>query len=201
MTNDILCALDGGDGSCLDPSRSVFCLWCYRTPCLFIGLQESQSSRPATVSLVSHKISFRSPILFILYSAPLFSLITIHSLSNQSSRDDTLLLQSSFPDHMPLSWLYRHAIVHLWGEDLNDLKQTETERRDWEWDTPSECNRTLFFFFFSWRSTVFCSCWHFRHSFTTCARHVNFIIWDNTTLDKNMYFKCSMQIHSLKNCV
>ena len=129
MTNDILCALDGGDGSCLDPSRSVFCLWCYRTPYLFIGLQESQSSRPATVSLVSHKISLRGPILFILYSAFLLSLITTHSLSNQSFCDDTLLLQYSFPDQIPLSWLCRHAIMHLWGEDLNDLKQSETETK------------------------------------------------------------------------
>ena len=151
MTNDILCALDGGDGSCLDPSRSVFCLWCYRTPYLFIGLQESQSSRPATVSLVSHKISLRGPILFILYSALLLSLITTHSLSNQSFCDDTLLLQYSFPDQIPLSWLCRHAIMHLWGEDLNDLKQSETGRQDWEWDTPSEWNRT-------WGGGLFCLC-------------------------------------------
>ena len=138
------------------------------------------------------------PILFILYSAPLFSLITTHYLSNQSFGDDVLLLQTSFPDQIPLFWLYRHAMMHLWCEDMNDLKQSETERQDWQWDSPCESNRTVFvFLFYSWLSAVFFSCWHCRHSFT---RHLSFMISYNTTLDKYMYFKCSVQIHSLKNC-
>ena len=70
------------------------------------------------------------PNLFILYSAPLFSLITTHSLSNQSFGDDTLLLHSSFPDQIPLSWLCRHAMMHLWGDDLNEWPKTK-----WNWKT------------------------------------------------------------------
>ena len=51
-----------------------------------------RSSRPADVSFVVPQGSALGPILFILYSAPLSSLIETHSICNQSFADDTQLL-------------------------------------------------------------------------------------------------------------
>ena len=73
MTNDILCALGGGDVSGLDPFvilSSVFNAIAHHV--FSSGFRSARVTRPATVS-------FRGPVLFIIYSPPLFSLVETFS--------------------------------------------------------------------------------------------------------------------------
>ena len=62
-----------------------------------------QLSRLADVSFGVPKGSVLGPILFILYSAPLSSLIKTHSVCDQSFADDTQLLHSCPLIRTPLS--------------------------------------------------------------------------------------------------
>ena len=74
-----------------------------------------RSSRPAGVFFSVPQGSVLGPIIFILYSAPLFSLIETHSVSNQSFADDTQLLHSCPPDQI-------HATVLTMQTRISDVK-------------------------------------------------------------------------------
>jgi len=58
------------------------------------------SSRPADISFSVQQGSVLGPIFFILYSAPLSSLIETHSVSNQSFADNIQLLRCCPPDQI-----------------------------------------------------------------------------------------------------
>ena len=73
------------------------------------------SSRPAEISFGVPQGSVPDPILFILYSAPLSSVIETHSVSKQSFADDTQLLHSCPPDQI-------HATVLTMQTCTSDVK-------------------------------------------------------------------------------
>ena len=72
-------------------------------------------SRPADVSFGVLHGSVLGPIIFILYSAPLSSLIETHTVSNQSFAEDTQLLHSCHPDQI-------HATVLTMQTCISDVK-------------------------------------------------------------------------------
>ena len=73
------------------------------------------SSRPAEISFGVPQGSVPDPILFILYSAPLSSVIETHSVSKQSFSDDAQLLHSCPPDQI-------HATVLTMQTCTSDVK-------------------------------------------------------------------------------
>ena len=81
-----------------------------------------QSSRPADVFFGVPQGSLLGPILFILYSALLSSLFETHSVSNQSSADDTQLLHSCPPDQV-------HATVLTMQTCISDVKTWMTQNK------------------------------------------------------------------------
>ena len=81
-----------------------------------------QSSRPADVFFGVPQGSLLGPILFILYSALLSSLFETHSVSNQSSADDTQLLHSCPPDQV-------HATVLTMQTRISDVKTWMTQNK------------------------------------------------------------------------
>ena len=119
--------------------------------------------------------------LFVLYSAPL-SIFDWNSFCLQPVfcrwHTATSVLSSwSDKRHCP-----DHADMHLWREDLDDTKQTETEWRDraislWSQIEPfvSDAQPT------SLRVDI---------PFTPCARRLGFLISDNMTLDKHIWTVC-----------
>ena len=88
-----------------------------------------RSRRPAAVSFRVSQGSVLGPLLFILYSAPLSSLLETHSVSNKSFADDTQLLHSCPPDQIDATVLtmeIRISDVKTWMTQnklkLNDDK-------------------------------------------------------------------------------
>ena len=81
-----------------------------------------QLSRLADVSFGVSQGSVLGPILFILYSAPLSSLIETHSVSNPSFANDTQLLHSCPPDQI-------HATVLAMQTCISDVKTWMTQNK------------------------------------------------------------------------
>lgn len=68
-----------------------------RTQCVFV---DGHYSKSVPVQLGVPQGSVLGPVLFILYTKPLTSLIKAHSIPNQSFADDTQIHESCHPDQL-----------------------------------------------------------------------------------------------------
>ena len=142
-----------------------------------------QSSRPAAVYFGVSQGPVLGPILFILYYAPLSSLIETHSVSNPSFANDTRLLHSCPPDQI-------HATVLTMQSYISDMKTWMTQNKLKLNDNKTEdllikSNRTTFP---DAQPTSLRVC-STDILFTTCARSPGFMI-SNMSLDKHISNVC-----------
>jgi hypothetical protein len=111
-----LFSLYGISGTALDWFRSYLS---NRTQ--FVTIDDC-SSEKTDVKLGVPQGSVLGPILFILYTKPLFSLIEKHSLKCQSYADDSQLLKSCPPQHL-------HSAIVSTQECASDIKVWMTRNR------------------------------------------------------------------------
>ena len=134
-----------------------------------------RSSRPADVSIGVPHGSVLGPILFVLYSAPLSSLIETHSVSNQSFAGDTQLLHCCPPDQI-------HATGLTMQTCISDVKSWMTQNKLNDDKTEAvliKSNRSTF----PNAQLTLLRVGSANIPFTTCARKFGPMILDNMAFD------------------
>ena len=144
---------------------------------------KDRGSRLSDVSFGVPQGSVLGPILFILCSAPLSSLIKTQSVPNQSFADDTQLLHSCPPNQM-------HATVLTMQICISDVKPWMTQNKVKLNDDKTEAvliksNRTTF----PNAQPTSLRVGSADSPFTTCARNLGFMISD-MSLDKHISNVC-----------
>ena len=147
MTNDILCDLDGGDGSCLHPSQSVFCLWCYWTPCLY---KTSHGFFGVPQNLISWSYCLHSLLCTSFQHVPVtydIHLYTQWSYSLHSLLCTSLLFDYNSLSLQPVFWWWRTATSNQfsWSDtavltiqtcnDASLMWRYEWPKTKWNWKT------------------------------------------------------------------
>ena len=132
------------------------------------------SSRPAEISFGVQQGSVLGPIFFILYSAPLSSLIETHSVSNQSFADNIQLLRCCPPDQIHATLL---TCLTQYKLRLNDNKKDALLMKS---------DRTIFS---EAQPSFLCVTGTSDILFTACGRKLGFTILGKT-LDKHILNVC-----------
>ena len=142
-----------------------------------------QNSKPAAVSFGVPQGSVLGPVLFILYTKPLSSLIDSHSVSNQSFADDTQIHDSCPPDQI-------HATVQTMQNCIADVKswmiQSKLKLNDDKTEALSIKSRKPL-------PTTQPSSIRVGSSdilFSPCARNLGFMLSDDLSLDKHISHIC-----------
>jgi hypothetical protein len=218
VTNDILTALDGGDVSVLalldlsaafDTIDHVTLLGRLHTlygisgsalawfESYLIGrtqtvLVDGQRSVPAPLAFGVPQGSVLGPILFILYTKPLSSLIQSHSVSNQSFADDTQLYKPTPPADT-------HAAIQTIQTCILDVKSWMVENKLKLNDEKTEvllCMKKSTTFPTSQPTSVQVA--NTDISFSSSARNLGFTISPNMTLDKHISNICRSAYFELR---
>ena len=127
--------------------------------------------------------SVLGPVLFILYTKPLSTLLNSHSLSHQSFADDTQLYGSSSPEQV------NQKLVTI-SDCILDVKQWMTDNKLKLNDDKTEAllirKKTVDFSYLP-KSIQIC---HSDISFTDSARNLGFTISSDMSLDKHISLVC-----------
>ena len=155
-------------------------------------LVDGQTSDAAVLSFGVPQGSVLGPILFILYTKPLSSLIQSHSVSNQSFADDTQLYNSTSPQHAL-------STLDTLESCISDVKSWMTENKLKLNDDKTEA------LLLKKRTANKPPCLpdsvlvgNSHIPFSTSARNLGFYIASDMTLDKHVSNICRVAYYELR---